>query len=109
MLQIIGWLGCIYLVVKALEIAGSNSQRDSEGNMAVSAIAACVISWIAAILFSVWFLVQGGNMGNPMSNMSSINPGIDVSSYPSGADGYLKCNDDAKDLSERVECGKLLD
>jgi len=59
MLQLIGWLGCLYLVVKALELAASSSFRDENGNMKTTAMAAAVLAWFGAAGFALLFLGQG--------------------------------------------------
>ena len=60
MLQIIGWLGCLYLVVKGFEIAGGANFRDASGRPTTSAKNASTIAWIGAFVFAVMLLLQGG-------------------------------------------------
>jgi len=55
MLQIIGWMGCLYLVVKALEILSSN-EHQTEGKFHGTAQAAAVLAIVGAIVFV--FLLQ---------------------------------------------------
>lgn len=64
MLQIIGWLGCFYLVVKALEIASSDSFRTSDGKMKDRAQVATWVAWGGAIAFALWLYVQGVRPGD---------------------------------------------
>lgn len=59
MLQIIGLLGCLYVFVKGLEIAGSSTQRDAEGRVAAPAIFAMLLAWLGAFGFALWFIAQG--------------------------------------------------
>lgn len=59
MLQIIGWLGCFYLVIKAMEIGSGNQFRDSEGQLKALATGACMLAWFGALAFAVWLLLQG--------------------------------------------------
>lgn len=59
MLQIIGWLGCVYLVVKALEIASNSNARDADGIMRGAAVFAVIIAAAGAIFFAGWLLIQG--------------------------------------------------
>jgi hypothetical protein len=68
-LQILGWLACIYLVIKGVEILqiGLASVREGSGRSTVIAVgafslAACVL---AAIVF-VWLInAQAGATGTP--------------------------------------------
>ena len=108
MLQIIGWLGCVYLIIKGLEIASNIGNRTENGELRGTASAAIIISYLFAFIFAVWLYAQGGAMGSSASNMSSVNAGIDISKYGSGPSAYLACNNDAKNLDEKVECGKLI-
>ena len=71
MLQIIGWLGCVYLVVKALEIAGSNAFRNDKGQMTGGAIGAVAVAWIAVAVFAVLFWVQGQEVTSAVDDFSS--------------------------------------
>ena len=71
MFQILGWLGCVYLVVKALEIGSSTVFRDEGGLMKLSAVAACAIAWMAAIIFAFLFYGQGAAMRSPMTGVFS--------------------------------------
>lgn len=65
MLQIIGWLGCFYLVVKALEIFASNNFRQETGKLKESAIYAVAIALAGAVSFAIWLSDQGSAF--PMS------------------------------------------
>jgi len=58
-LQIIGWLGCLYLVVKALEIMSNSDSVNSNGKLKASALAACLLAWVGAVVFSLWIAEQG--------------------------------------------------
>jgi hypothetical protein len=59
MLQIIGWLGCLYLVVKALEIASADSHKGKDGGMTPAAVLAVLVAWAGAIGFGGWLFIQG--------------------------------------------------
>lgn len=60
MLQIIGWLGCLYLVVKALEIIANPAYRDANGMMKSAAIWAALLAGFGAVGFALWLAAQGG-------------------------------------------------
>ncbi|QSR18404.1 hypothetical protein [Novosphingobium sp. KA1] len=61
MLQIIGWLGCLYLIVKALEMAANPAYRDDSGVLKGYAVAACLLAWMGAIGFALWLAAQGAS------------------------------------------------
>jgi len=60
LLQIIGWLGCVYLLVKALEIYSSSTFRNEAGNLKEPATAAALIAFWSAVGFAIWLGAQGG-------------------------------------------------
>jgi hypothetical protein len=59
MLQLIGWLGCIYLAVKALSFAASREYRTEAGHLTGYAALAIFLSWFAVIGFAIAFYIQG--------------------------------------------------
>lgn len=59
MIQIIALMGCFYLLVKALEIAGRRDSCNAEGQLSPNSLWAIVLCWIGAIGFAVWILFQG--------------------------------------------------
>lgn len=67
MLQLIGWLGCIYLIVKVLGYTANPAFRKEDGTLNESAKAAVWIGWLAAIGFGFLFLGQGSSM-NPTAS-----------------------------------------
>lgn len=61
MLQIIGWLGCLMLAVKTLEMMANGSLRGADGDIRGHAAVAIVIGWIGVFVFALWILVQGAS------------------------------------------------
>ena len=61
MLQIIGWIGCLYLVVKALEIISNSAFRGEDGNLRSYANLACWLAFVGAAFFAIWLYDQGTN------------------------------------------------
>lgn len=59
MLQLIGWLGCLYLVIKAFEIAANPVYRDDAGKMKNPAMAASLLCCFGAAAFALAFKSQG--------------------------------------------------
>ena len=54
MLQIIGWLGCVYLLVKSLEIFSSSNFRNEAGKLKETAILAALVAFWGAVGFAIW-------------------------------------------------------
>lgn len=77
MLQIIGWLGCLYLFVKGLEIAGSASSyqpsiADSEKlEMRTPTLLAILLAVAGSLGFALWLAAQGSASGEQFSDSVS--------------------------------------
>jgi len=80
MLQLIGWLGCAYLVVKVLGYMANPAFRKEDGSMKEEALAAVGLGWLAAIGFAIAFLVQGNSIADAPSFSSASDFGYDASS-----------------------------
>lgn len=61
MIQIIGFMGCLYLIVKALEIGSNSAMKDGNGRMKGEAIAAVWIASLGAFVFAFWLYTQGAD------------------------------------------------
>ena len=59
MLQIIGWLGCVMLAVKLLEMHANPTLRMDDGEMKNSAAWGVILGWAGVVIFGVWLLLQG--------------------------------------------------
>ena len=59
MLQIIGWLGCVYLLLRSLQMAYSRDMQDDEGKMQVGAMFTMILGITAALVFAFWLGDQG--------------------------------------------------
>lgn len=59
MIQLVGWLGCLYLVIKAFEIAADPGYRDEAGKMKNPAMAASLLCCFGAAAFALAFKSQG--------------------------------------------------
>lgn len=68
MLQILGYLGCIYLALKGYEIYQQAwlQDRDEETKAQTIAVTVCALSVIAAILFGVWITNQANAIVYPI-------------------------------------------
>jgi hypothetical protein len=62
MVQIIGFMGCLYLFVKALEIASNDAFTDKEGNLKGPATLALILCGLGSIGFALWLFIQGAAM-----------------------------------------------
>lgn len=60
MLQIIGFLGCLYLFVKGWEIIANKSYRAEDGTLNGAALAASMFAFAGCAVFVIWLLAQGG-------------------------------------------------
>ena len=92
-IQIIGWLGCLYLIVKGLEIASSSAFRNEHGNARSGATAACMVAWIGALVFAVWLLLQGdaGGAGQEAAETTMSQSKTDCISNAKTADEVIAC------------------
>ncbi len=65
MLQIIGWMGCAYLLVKALELFGTASMRkNQDGEMESLTVIAGAIALLSAIGFFLILNTQVSELGS---------------------------------------------
>lgn len=108
MLQIIGWLGCFYLIVKCLEIAGNgNSYRPSVADpekmeMRAPAYLAIVLAVGGAIGFAWWLGAQGGmfddsgyrSLSDIESNTEKLEKQNACAAAASGPDAIMACFSD---------------
>jgi hypothetical protein len=62
-LQIIGWLGCLYLLVKGLELMGSVDQQEEPS---IFSKAAAALAVVGSFLFAVLLLQQEQTTSSPM-------------------------------------------
>jgi hypothetical protein len=63
MLQIIGWLGCVMLAVKLIEMSVNPAMRDKSGELPAFIYLALVAGWAAVFGFALWLDVQGAALG----------------------------------------------
>ncbi len=59
MLQIIGWLGCLMLAVKLVEMHYNSTLRDAEGEMPDNLSNAIFIGWLGVGAFALLLLFIG--------------------------------------------------
>ncbi len=96
MLQIIGWLGCLFLVVKALEIGAGNNFRDERGRLRRNAAVACAVALAGALIFAVWIFVTDTDQG-PV--VASYDPPV-----PSSDDNLKDCIINARTPEDVQAC-----
>jgi hypothetical protein len=60
MLQIIGWLGCLYLLVKGCEIVANKGNRSAEGHLHGGAVIGAGLAFVGAPIFMLLLLAQAG-------------------------------------------------
>jgi uncharacterized membrane protein YdcZ (DUF606 family) len=78
MLEIIGWIGCLYLFIKGLEILGSSAHRvrrfeSEETRMSVPALLAACFAIAGALLFPFLLRAQASNF-SPGATPTSPEP-----------------------------------
>lgn len=99
MIQIIGFLGCLYLLVKALEIASSSAFKDQAGSVDATAKTAIALAVAGAVGFAIWLLAQGGAFAIP-----------DPASTPDASIGEMmsqskvECINNAKSQDQVLAC-----
>jgi len=70
MLRIIGWMGCVYLFVKALELFGNAKHRqDPDGEYETFALVGGSISLIASGIFLYFVTVQFNEVERNMGSL----------------------------------------
>ena len=101
MLQIIGWLGCLYLFVKSLEILSSRSHRDDENQLTAAATSAVAAGICGSIGFALWL----GAQGDAASSAMSFDSGYDAPAIESSlTDEQVDCINSAATVDETLAC-----
>jgi hypothetical protein len=99
MLQIIGWLGCLYLIVKALEIAGSaDSYEPHEVNaekqvLRLPAVFAISLAVVGALGFGIWLKFQGSalEVGAMQTETAELERQNECAEAATDSQGILDC------------------
>ena len=102
MLQLIGWLGCLYLFVKGLEFFANSAYRDDNGSLKGSAIFAIAIAWLGSAVMFFAFLVQG--LAMPGAEASGMTASQVEDAYPEKSAAWHECVTAAKDAVEAAAC-----
>jgi hypothetical protein len=72
MLQIIGWMGCVYLLVKCFEFWGSSAYKKEDGSFNGVAAAGSVVAMLAAIVFFFTLNAQASATSGISSSLSDF-------------------------------------
>lgn len=59
MLQIIGWIGCVLMAIKALELISNPAYRDETGALNWHIVVAAMLAGFGSIGFAVLLYAQG--------------------------------------------------
>lgn len=102
MLQLIGWMGCIYLLVKGLEFFASSAYRDENGALKSSATIAIAVAWLGAAAMFFAFTVQGFSMSG--SGAAGLTASEVEDRYPEKSAAWHDCVTAAKDAVEAAAC-----
>jgi hypothetical protein len=93
MLQIIGWLGCVMLAVKLLEMSANPALHGEDGKLRSPIPVALLLGWLSVIGFALWLYAQG-------------QPAVDLSALPTTEEiaEQNACLDRAKTVEEITAC-----
>ena len=69
MLQILGWLGCLMLAVKLVEMGHNPTLYNDEGRLKETAGWIIVAGWAGVLGFAVWFWIQGQEVSEIQSSL----------------------------------------
>ncbi|WP_144400976.1 hypothetical protein [Novosphingobium sp. MBES04] len=73
MLEIIGWMGCLYFVVKGIEISSSSSFRNEDGSPKRGITAAFMLCWAGAVVFGFLLADQATTVREVQSSSNLSN------------------------------------
>jgi len=112
MLQLIGWMGCVYLVVKGFEFIAHDGYQRPQGGMKSSATLAVLIAWLASGVLFFAFLMQGSSFPTSAYPSEAGDSGSEIVAPeavkkwqpPVLSPARRKCVDAAKDAEEAVKC-----
>lgn len=79
MIQLIGWLGCLYLLVKSLEIVSSSAHRTENGKLKATARVAALLGVAGSIVF--FYLILSHGFSGPPS-IGDVNDDTPPASSP---------------------------
>lgn len=98
MLQIIGWLGCAYLLMRSVQMAFSRDMQDENGKMRDGAQYLMMIGVVVAVGFAFWLGAQGGQF--------ETRPGLaDLSRQADEAERVAECMERASpDYAAMMAC-----
>ena len=100
MLQIIGWMGCVYLLVKGVEFIAHAGYRNEAGHMKITAVAAAVIAWLSAAILFVLLNIQSGSFNGG----DTAPPGT----YPADKSAaWQRCIERATNAAEAAACREV--
>jgi hypothetical protein len=75
MLQIIGWILCLYLVVKGFELF--SAKREEGSGPRTLALTGGVIAWLGAVVFFVMVNEQADSSNRMPSDLGSLSTPVD--------------------------------
>lgn len=101
MLQIIGWFGCFYLIIKSMEIGGRKDSFDEHGNMEVMPLMTILAAVLGAGIFAFLFWQQGQPHGE---RLTGDVPALEIPTTQESDDAFIACMEKAKTVDEVVAC-----
>lgn len=106
MLQIIGWLGCAYLIVKALEMNARPDFREHNGRLAARALWAISLAILFAGVFVIWLALQGGSFIAPTAATAGEAALASPPADTQVTQAQVNCIANAKTGDESLACTK---
>jgi hypothetical protein len=71
MVRIVGFLGCLYLLVKGFEFLASSGFRAEDGQLKLGAKIAAAVCFIGGFGFAVWLVVQSHHASSGRASFHS--------------------------------------
>lgn len=101
LIQLIGWLGCLYLLVKSLEIASSSAHRTEDGKLKATARVAALLGVAGSIVFFYLILSHGFSGPPSRADMSDESP-------PASSSNVIvnDCTAKARNDEEMMACNR---
>jgi len=114
MLQLIAWMGCVYLLIKGIELLSHQGYKRDDGELQVLAGVGAGIAIFTAVVFAVLAFAQGQSFARPSAELDTSNSEVrsdtynaPITSRPDKSEAWHRCVADAKDGEEAVKCSTV--
>ena len=99
MLQIIGWLGCVMLAVKLVEMCYNKTLLNEDGKFPEQLFYVLIAGFAAAFGFAFWILIQGYS-----ENQAVTDSVLQYERSADEAERVARCMEDAQTLDIAMDC-----